>query len=38
MYIFGGQVDDYYLGDIVAFDMKTSMPKWPFMTRGSNII
>lgn len=24
MYIFGGQVDDFYLGDIVAMDMKTS--------------
>ncbi|KAF9025835.1 Negative regulator of mitotic exit [Haplosporangium bisporale] len=30
MYIFGGQVDDYYLGDIVAFDMKTitQNPRW----------
>ncbi|KAF9317457.1 Negative regulator of mitotic exit [Podila horticola] len=30
MYIFGGQVDDYYLGDIVAFDMKTitQSPRW----------
>lgn len=25
MYIFGGQVDNFYLGDIVSFDMKTSM-------------
>lgn len=25
MYVFGGQVDNYYLGDIAAFDMKTSM-------------
>lgn len=24
MYIFGGQVDNFYLGDIVAMDMKTS--------------
>lgn len=31
MYIFGGQVDDYYLGDIVAMDMKTSkLPSPPF--------
>ncbi|KAI1299068.1 Negative regulator of mitotic exit [Mortierella claussenii] len=30
MYIFGGQVDDYYLGDIVSFDMKTitQKPQW----------
>ncbi|KAF9132303.1 Negative regulator of mitotic exit [Mortierella sp. 14UC] len=30
MYIFGGQVDDYYLGDIVAMDMKTitQNPRW----------
>ncbi|KAG0016106.1 Negative regulator of mitotic exit [Entomortierella chlamydospora] len=30
MYIFGGQVDDYYLGDIVSFDMKsiTQNPRW----------
>ncbi|KAF9097525.1 Negative regulator of mitotic exit [Mortierella sp. AD031] len=30
MYIFGGQVDNYYLGDIVAMDMKTitQNPRW----------
>ncbi|KAF9121264.1 Negative regulator of mitotic exit, partial [Mortierella sp. GBA39] len=30
MYIFGGQVDNFYLGDIVAMDMKTitQNPKW----------
>ncbi|KAG0202163.1 Negative regulator of mitotic exit [Mortierella sp. GBA30] len=30
MYIFGGQVDNYYLGDIAAFDMKTitQNPRW----------
>ncbi|KAF9584015.1 Negative regulator of mitotic exit [Lunasporangiospora selenospora] len=30
MYIFGGQVDEYYLGDILAFDMKTitQNPRW----------
>ncbi|KAI1314311.1 Negative regulator of mitotic exit [Mortierella claussenii] len=30
MYIFGGQVDNYYLDDIVAFDMKTitTDPRW----------
>ncbi|KAF9432469.1 Negative regulator of mitotic exit [Entomortierella beljakovae] len=30
MYIFGGQVDNYYLGDILAFDMKTitQNPRW----------
>ncbi|CAO3573041.1 unnamed protein product [Mortierella alpina] len=30
MYVFGGQVDNYYLGDIAAFDMKTitQNPKW----------
>ncbi|KAF9181997.1 Negative regulator of mitotic exit [Haplosporangium sp. Z 767] len=30
MYIFGGQIDNYYLGDIAAFDMKTitQNPRW----------
>ncbi|KAF9957461.1 Negative regulator of mitotic exit, partial [Mortierella alpina] len=30
MYVFGGQVDNYYLGDIAAFDMKTitQNPRW----------
>ncbi|KAF9198303.1 Negative regulator of mitotic exit [Haplosporangium sp. Z 27] len=30
MYIFGGQVDNYYLGDIISFDMKTitQNPRW----------
>ncbi|KAF8938616.1 Negative regulator of mitotic exit [Dissophora ornata] len=30
MYIFGGQVDNFYLDDIVAFDMKsiTQNPRW----------
>ncbi|KAF9581632.1 Negative regulator of mitotic exit, partial [Lunasporangiospora selenospora] len=30
MYIFGGQIDGYYLDDIVAFDMKsiTTNPRW----------
>lgn len=35
MYIFGGQVDNFYLGDIVAMDMKTSKlaPSfYPFFT------
>jgi hypothetical protein len=27
MYIFGGQVDDFYLDDVVAFDMRTSKKK-----------
>ncbi|KAF9420897.1 Negative regulator of mitotic exit, partial [Podila epigama] len=33
MYIFGGQVDDYYLGDIVSFDMKTitQNPRWEIL-------
>ncbi|KAI7821966.1 hypothetical protein BC939DRAFT_454365 [Gamsiella multidivaricata] len=33
MYIFGGQVDDHYLGDIVSFDMKTIThnPRWEFI-------
>lgn len=33
MYIFGGQVDDFYLDDIVAFDMKSSkLPFSPFQS------
>ncbi|KAI8596212.1 hypothetical protein EDD21DRAFT_328471, partial [Dissophora ornata] len=30
MYVFGGQVDNFYLGDIAAFDMKTitQNPRW----------
>ncbi|ORZ12975.1 hypothetical protein BCR41DRAFT_371670 [Lobosporangium transversale] len=30
MYIFGGQIDNYYLGDLVSFDMKTitQNPRW----------
>jgi hypothetical protein len=32
MYIFGGQVDNYYLGDIVAMDMKTSKSPLPLFS------
>jgi len=36
MYIFGGQFENHYLGDIVAFDLKTSkmadlLHQWPLV-------
>ncbi|KAG0245710.1 Negative regulator of mitotic exit [Mortierella sp. GBA43] len=38
MYIFGGQVDNHYLGDIVSFDMKsiTQNAHWDFIVPQSD--
>ncbi|KAK9700624.1 hypothetical protein K7432_012116 [Basidiobolus ranarum] len=37
MYLFGGQVDDYYFNDLVAFDTKslsTQTPHWDYIASG----
>ncbi|KAK9702608.1 hypothetical protein K7432_011176 [Basidiobolus ranarum] len=37
MYLFGGQVDGYYLNDLVAFDTKslsTQCPRWDYIAPG----